>query len=251
MSLPIAPIPSEDKPKDKRLMELPYDLPKLPSNFAVLGRVGTGKTSCVYSLLKDGYVVNGKSIFMEIVCYIGNKESDKAFKDLPCDNIKVLHTFNLEAFDKYIEALRKRQLERLEAKKPPLNICLVFDDFAGQDLLKKRKGKSPLASLLLTSRHELNCTVFFLSQIYKNQGFSIPLIRNNITTWIIYNMSKPEAVKISEDHCNQYEPKDWLRTYEKAMATPHNFIVIDYRRSLNERISEQFDKPFACVSNLE
>jgi hypothetical protein len=245
MSLPIEPIPSENKPKDKRLSELPYDLPKLPSNFAVLGRVGTGKTSCVYSLLSKGYVVNGKSVFTEIVCYIGNKESDKAFKDLPCENVKVLHTFNLDAFDKYIENLRKQQLERLEKGKHPLNVCLVFDDMATTDLLKKRKGKSPLASLLLTSRHELNVTVFFLTQIYKSTGFSIPMIRNNVTTWIIYNMSKPEAVKISEDHCQDFEPKEFLAIYERKMATPHNFITIDYRRPLDGRITEQFDLPFS------
>ena len=198
-------------------------------------------------MLNDGYVVkkkNGtkKSVFDEIVCYIGNRESDWAFESLPCKNIVILHEFQMEAFDTYIEDLRKHQLERLENGKAPLNTCLVFDDMATESLLKKRNGKSPLASLLLTSRHELNCTVFFLSQIYKSQGFSVPMIRNNVTTWIVYNMSKPEWEKIADDHCQDFDPDELTERYNKIMATPHNFMVIDYRRPLDSRITERFTK---------
>lgn len=243
MELPIEPIPSENKPKDKRLQKLPYKcLPKLPTTMVVLGRVGTGKSSCVYSMLSKGYVNKKKSVFDEMVFYVGNQESDHAFESLPCKNICILHEFDNEAFDTYTEDLRKHQLERLEKKKAPLNVCIVFDDMATQDLLKKRNGKSPLASLILTSRHELNATLIFASQIYKSQGFSIPMIRNNVTTWIVYAMSKPEAEKIWEDHCNDFDPDEILVHYNDAMATPHNFLVIDYRRPLDQRITERFTK---------
>ena len=246
MELPIAPIPSELKPQDPRLKKLAYkSLPKIPTNCCILGRVGSGKSSCLYSMLSEGYVTGRKkkkSVFDEIVCYIGNRESDWAFESLPCKNIAILHEFNNDAFDEYIEDLRKHQLERLEKNKPPLNICIVLDDMATTDLLKKKNGKSPLATLLLTSRHELNASVFFLSQIYKSHGFNIPMIRNNITTWIIYNMSKPEWDKIAEDHCNDFEPQELTAHYESMMAIPHNFMVIDYRRPLDSRITERFTK---------
>lgn len=206
-------------------------------------------------MLNDGYVVkNGKtkkSVFDEIVCYIGNRESDWAFESLPCKNIAILHEFEQEAFDEYVEDLRKHQLERLEKKKAPLNVALIFDDMATADLLKKVNGKSPLASLLLTSRHELNCSCFVLSQIYKSQGFSTPMIRNNITTWIIYNMSKPEWEKIAEDHCQNFDPKELSVHYQDIISTPHNFMVIDYRRPMNKRISERFTKILKPVQNAE
>lgn len=246
MELPIHPIPSENKPQDKRLKSLKYkSLPKIPTNCCILGRVGSGKSSCLYSMLSEGYVTGKKkkkSVFDEIVCYIGNRESDWAFEKLPCKNILILHDFDAEAFDHYIEDLRSHQLERLGKNKPPLNIALVFDDMATSMLLKKVNGKSPLASLLLTSRHELNASCFVLSQIYKSQGFSVPMIRNNITTWIVYNMSKPEWDKIAEDHANDFDPKELTAVYEAMMATPHNFMVIDYRRPLHDRISERFTK---------
>ena len=244
MEIPVDPIPSENKPKDKRLAKLNKALPKLPTTCCILGRVGTGKSSCLYSLLtkKLGYVVNGKSVFDEMVCFLGNMESDHAFESIPCKNIAILHEYSNEALDHYLEDLRAHQLERLEKKKAPLNACIIFDDMATQDLLKKRNGKSPLASLVLTSRHELNASIFFLSQVFKSAGFTNPTIRNNVVTWIVYNMSKPEMEKIAEDHCQDFEPKDLIEQYEKAMEKPHNFIVIDYRRPLNQRITERFTK---------
>ena len=250
MELPIQPIPSENKPKDPRMKKLAYKcLPKLPMTCCILGRIGSGKSSCLYSMLEKGYVNGKKSVFDEMVFFVGNMESDEALNKLPCKNIAILHEFDNDAFDAYLEDLRKHQLERLEKKKSPLNVAIVFDDFATSDLLKKRKGKSPLASLVLTCRHELNTSVIFLSQIYKSQGFTTPMIRNNITTWIVYNMSKPEAIKIWEDHLQDFDMDEIMCHYEDAMATPHNFFVVDYRRPLNARVTERFTKVIRPIQN--
>jgi len=126
--------------------------------------------------------------------------------------------------------------------KHPLNIAVVFDDFVGQALMKKDKmGKSsPLERLALTSRHECNMTIFLCSQIYKNTGFSIPSVRTNTTNYIIANMSKPEIEKIAEEHCQNYTPKEFIAIYEEIMKTPFNFMMIDYRRPLDDRITERF-----------
>lgn len=246
--LPIAPIPSEFKPKDKRIDKLKYkELPKLPVTNVILGRVGSGKSSCLYSMLTEGYVYgkNKKSVFDEMIFYIGNQESNAALMRIKCKNKCILHEFNEPDFEEYLENLKGHQLERLEKGKHPLQVCIVFDDMAGVQLLKKVKGKSysVLERLLLTSRHEANCSVLFLSQVFKSGGFTSPLVRNNVMCWTIYNMSKPEMEKIAEDHSQQYSPKEFLAMYDKAMEKPYNFITIDYRRPLNERIWERFNGP--------
>lgn len=246
--LPIKPIPSENKPKDKRIEKIRYDnLPKLPVTSLILGRVGSGKSSCLYSLLTEGYVYgkSKKSIFDEMVFYVGNKESVHALEKIKCKNKCILHDFVETDFDEYLENMKTHQLERLEKGKPPLNVAVVFDDLAGVSLLKKRKGanQNALERLLLTSRHEANCSIFYLSQVYKSGGFQTPLVRNNVMNYVIYNMSKPEMEKIAEDHCQQYSPDEFLCMYNKCMETPYNFITIDYRRNLNERIWERFDRP--------
>lgn len=246
--LPIAPIPSELKPMDKRLEKLRHkELPKLPATSVILGRVGSGKSSCLYSLLTEGYVYgkDKKSVFDEMVFYIGNRESNHALEKIRCKNKCILHEFIEADFVEYLDNLKDHQLERMEKNKPCLNVAVVFDDMAGVTLLKKKKGanQNALERLLLTSRHEANCSVFFLSQVYKSGGFTTPLVRNNVMCWVIYNMSKPEMEKIAEDHSQQYSPKEFLAMYNKCMEKPYNFVTIDYRRPLNERIYERFNAP--------
>jgi hypothetical protein len=118
--------------------------------------------------------------------------------------------------------------------------------------MKPNKGKaSPLERLALTSRHECNATIMFCSQVFKNTGFSSPTIRNNITTYIISNMTRPEIEKIAEDHSQDLTPKEFIEIYDKIMKKPYNFMVIDYRRPLNERITEQFHIPIKKPTRLD
>lgn len=246
--LKVAPIPSEIKTKDKRLEQLRVkNLPKLPTTAVILGRVGSGKSSCLYSLLTEGYVYGDKkkSVFDEMVIYLGNKESTWAFEKIPCKNKVIMHEFDPEAFEEYLEDLKTCQMERQEAGKAPMNVCIIFDDFAGTQLLKKQKGKpySPLERLVLTSRHEANATLFFLSQVYKQSGFSPPSIRANVTTWVLYNMSLPEVEKFSEEHCNELSPDEFIAAYNEVMEKPYSFLTVDYRRDLHHRIWNEFKHP--------
>jgi hypothetical protein len=65
----------------------------------------------------------------------------------------VLNHFDAVAFEEYLEDLKKHQLNRLSKNKAPLNIAIIFDDFAAVSLLKKQKGhdSNPLERLVLTS----------------------------------------------------------------------------------------------------
>jgi len=254
MELPIYPIPSENKPEDKRIKALNYKyLPKLPANIMVLGRCGSGKSSILYSLLTEGYTYGKKkkSVFDECITYLGSQDSISTFKKLPIKNNIVLEDFVAEDFEEYLDDLRAHQMEKLERGKPPLNTLMIFDDFVGQGLMKHHRGKaSPLERLTLTSRHECNSSLVFCSQVYKNTGFSSPTVRNNITTYIISNMTRPEIEKIAQEHCQDLTPDEFIEVYEEIMKKPYNFMVIDYRRPLNARITEQFNTPIKKPKRL-
>lgn len=257
MELPIEVIPSEKKAKDKRLEQMKYkdSLPPHPANICILGRCGSGKSCCLYSMLKNGYVTKNKqSIFDEMVVYLGTLDAVEAFQSLPCKNIIVLHEFDAEQFEAYLDDLKQHQMERIEKNKPPLNTAIIFDDFVGQALLKPGKsGKSsPLERLMLTSRHECNATIFFCSQTYKNNGFNSPTIRNNITHWIIYPMGRAEMEKIAEEHSGPMTKDEFIDWYNQCMKTKHNFIMINYKKPDSERYTERFTKvhtPFSLQFN--
>lgn len=254
--LAISVIPSEKKPVDPRLAKIKFkeSLPVIPSNVAVLGQCGSGKSCWLYSLLNDGYVDDkGKSVFDEIVVFLGSMDANETFEKLPCKNVVVMNEFDPDAFEEYIEDLRTHQMERLEKGKPRLNVCIVFDDFVGKNIMKPKKGgrTSILENVMLTSRHELNCSVLYCMQVYKSPCFTIPSIRNNINYWVIYQMSRKEIQKFADEHSGFMTPKQFVEWYDECMKEKYNFIMVNYKKGIEERYTERFSNVFYPEKILE
>lgn len=243
-------MPSEHKPRDKRLDNLAYDfLPSLPATFLILGQCGSGKSSCLWSLMTKGYVTgkSKKSVFSELICYIGTLDAKESFEKMPVENKLILTEFDPVSFDEYSDDLKEHQLERLSKGKPMLNTCIIWDDFFGNSLMKKTKagGAAPIEKLCLCSRHEQNATMFYCSQAYKNSGFTSPAVRANLTTIILYKMARNEVRKVAEEYAENYEVDEFIEHYDRAMARkPYNFLVWDRRRPMNkDRWTEGFTTP--------
>jgi hypothetical protein len=244
-------VPAENKPKDRRLekMEAKF-LPSLPATFYLLGTCGSGKSSILWTLLTKGYVYGKekKSVFDEALIYLGTLDAKSSFEKLPIENKLILEEYEPVSFNEYQEDLKKHQMERLEKKKAPMNTLLVFDDFVGAGLMKKPRPNvaPPVEKLALTSRHELNTSIFFCSQVYRNSGFSAPSVRNNINVFIVSRMTHQELLKIAEELSEMYEPDEWIEHYERAMASePYNFVVLDRRRPIQQdRWTIKFHSPF-------
>lgn len=213
----------------------------------LLGQCGSGKSSILHSLISEGYVYgkNKKSVFDEGLIYLGTQDAVEAFTKLPIKNHIVLHEFDPDDFEEYLDDLKKHQMEKLERNKPPMNTIIIFDDFCGQGLMKHHRGKSsPLERLALTSRHEANCSLVFCSQIFRGSGFAEAVVRNNITTYILAQMSRPELMKISEELSGDMTPNEFMAIYDKIMSKKrYNFMVYDTRRPLDERWTERFNTP--------
>ena len=247
-------MPSEIKPKDKRFEKMDIQfLPPIPSTFLILGGCGSGKSSLLWSLLTKGYVYKSKggktkSLFDEMLIFLGTLDGVSSFEKIPVPNKLILTEFEPVSFQEYQNDLQTHQMERLEKGKHMLNSCIVFDDFFGNNLMKKAKinGAPPIEKLCLTSRHLSNCTIFYLSQAYKQSGFASPAIRANITTLIVYKMARSEVVKIAEEYSESYEVDEWLNIYDRAMASkPFAFVVFDRRRPMNkDRWTIGFSIPF-------
>jgi hypothetical protein len=253
--LKIEVMPAEKKPKDRRMDQINYkDLPKIPANILLLGRCGSGKSSILYSLLTKGFTYGPKhkSLFDEALFYIGTLDAKHIFEKLPIKNSLVLEEFDPIDFGNYLDDLRTHQLEKLEKHKPPMNTLICFDDFVGAALMKRINNKpSPLEKLVLTSRHEANATIMFCSQVYKNSGFSTPTVRNNLTTIILAQMSRIELEKIAEEYAGDMTKDEFIIIYDKIMARrPYNFMVMDTRRPLNARWTEQFSTPITRPQRL-
>ena len=253
--LNIEVMPAEKKPKDRRLDKINYkDLPKIPANILLLGRCGSGKSSILYTLLTKGFTYGPKhkSVFDEDLFYIGTLDAKHIFEKLPIKNSLVLEEFEPTDFEKYLDDLRAHQLEKLERNKPPMNTLICFDDFVGAALMKRLNTKSsPLEKLILTSRHEANATVMFCSQVYRSSGFATPTVRNNLTTIILAQMSRIELEKIAEEFAGDMTKDEFIHIYDRIMQKrAYNFMVMDTRRPLNARWTEQFSTPIPRPKRL-
>jgi hypothetical protein len=246
-------MPAEIKPKDKRMEKMDINfLPPLPSTYLVLGQCGSGKSSFLWSVMTKGYVYKGKtgkvkSLFDELLIYLGTMDAIGSFEKMPVKNKLILTEFDPVVFDEYQTDLKKHQLERLESGKSMLNTCIIFDDFAGANLMKKAKvnGAPPIEKLCLTSRHESNTTIFYCSQMYRNTGFTSPAVRANITTIVLYRMPVNEIRKIAEEYAEQYEIEEFIAIYDKVMSKPYAFCVYDRRRdATKDRWTIGFSQPF-------
>jgi hypothetical protein len=221
----------------------------------LLGQCGSGKSSILYSLLSEGYTYgkSKKSIFDEGIVYIGTQDAIEAFEKLPIKNHIVLQEFDADDFEEYMNDLKQHQMEKLSRNKAPMNTIIIFDDFVGQGLMKHHKGKaSPLERLALTSRHEANCSLVFCSQIFRGSGFAEAVVRNNITIYILAQMSRPEIQKIAEELSGDMTPDEFIQIYDKVMSKQrYNFMVMDTRRPLDQRWTERFTIPITKPNRLK
>jgi len=108
-------MPSEKKPRDKRLDSMPFDfLPALPATFLILGSCGSGKSSCLWSLMSKAYVhgAKKKSVFDELIVFLGTMDAVASFEKMPVKNKLILTEFDPVVFDEYCDDLKKHHLER-------------------------------------------------------------------------------------------------------------------------------------------
>jgi hypothetical protein len=245
-------MPAEFKKKDPRLAKMDgvAFVPEIPATILVLGQCGSGKSSILWSLLTKAYVIGGKkkkSVFDEALYFLGTADAEDCFRKIPIENHLILRDFDAVSFDEYMDDLKVHQLERIEKGKSMMNPLIVFDDFASENILKKTRvgGAPPIQKLCLTSRHEAGMTVMYLSQFYKNTGFTSPAVRGNLTTIILSKMANNEVRKVAEEFCEMYEVDEFLEHYDRIIASaPYQFLVWERRRDMSkDRWTHGFTKP--------
>ena len=250
-------IPAQNAIPDKKIESMKNRdiLPEIPTNIMLLGRCKSGKSSMLYSLLTDMLVYgkSKKSVFDEMIIYLGTQDSVDAFESINCKNKIILHEFDADDFEDYLEDLKKHQMEKIEKGKKPLNVCIVFDDFVGEAALKpNKKGKAPvLQRLALTSRHECNATIIMASQCYKSNGLANPALRNNIHYYIMYALARNDLEKIVEEHQGFYEKDELMDHFLKVYQEPYKFVMINYNKPEHLRYTEGFTKLLPAPRSME
>lgn len=240
----VEPIPQRETIPDKRRVALLKKLgnkaeflPQAPATVAIYGSIGAGKSSLLYSWLKNLY----PRFYDECIIFCGSADSKEAFESLPQKSILFLTEYDEEAFTEYVDQLKADQLERMEKGKQPLNIAIIMDDVIFTDAIAKggRQG-SMVQRLMLIARHELNSTVIIACQHSKQ--ITAPM-RNNCMYHIICNVQRNDLTKLAEEHANQLSHDQFIKMYyDVHRKGKHQFLFIDYKAPMEKRFRHNFDQ---------
>jgi hypothetical protein len=230
-------MPSEDRGEDRKFKSLPYAavLPKPPFTMRILGTIGAGKTSFIWTMVNKLY----KNYFDEVIVYQGSQDSIKFWPRIPQKNVIVLTEWDGDQFDNYFKTLEKHQVERMEKGLRLLNVLIVFDDMIAARCDKvSAGGKSVLQDLIARCRHP-NVSVMIGTQ--DSKVGTPPGCRNQMMYNVIFRMQTNDLKKLAEDSCGCLDPKEFMRVYWKEVGfKPHAFLLIDFKAPLQDQIRRGF-----------
>lgn len=239
-------MPSESIHKDirKRLERLPPYLPKPSFSVLVIGSVGSGKSSLLYSMLKDQQ--KGRTPQFDVLfIWNGAKDANKVFEDFETKKVKV-DVFNKqddEELNEIMDELENLNMERRRENKRPIQSLFVFDDMIQGGMRKAGGGGNAYDKLIVQRRH-IGASVITLSQNFK----ALPpnSRENNISQIIVMRANRSDLKHIAASHnAGCVEEDEFIRMQDAVKARgKYNFLVVDYQEpDINNIFKMNFTTP--------
>ncbi len=228
-----------DEKREELLDKLPPEerelLPMTPATIIAYGRIGAGKSSIMYSWLKNLF----PHYYDEVVIFCSSADSKEAFEKLPQKAVVFLTDYDDATFNEYIQTLKRDQLERMAEGKRPLNVFVGMDDIVFSQAIGGKGKPSVAERLMMVCRHELNTTCFICVQHSKQVN---PAMRNNTLYHILCPLQRNDLEKVASEHCCHLTEKQFIDMYHEVVREPRSFLVIDYRAPESRRFRKRFDE---------
>lgn len=220
-------MPSEPMGPDSRFETLPHSefLFKPPFTTLVLGTIGAGKTSFMYSLLVKYY----PRYFDLVMVFTGTKDSNEVWDDeiIPAKDgdVKVYNTFNNSDFSKWVAELETFQIAQRDAGKPLKRVCVMFDDMMGQQIMNNH-NRTALDNFMLHCRH-YNASVILATQYLKlvsrssrEQGMFAAAFRMNAE-------QLEDFIDAFRRHASKQAVRALYHQVRDDKSNPYQFLLVD------------------------
>lgn len=225
---------------EKDYEEVHPNLARIPFTYLINGARDSGKTVTTHSLLKFYH-----TFFDEIHIWSPTAELDFKWG-------KVIEAYEIpknNIHKRYSEIFMKRIMKEIKKKnkgKPfseKMNILFIFDDMITQ--LPKNKKFTAFNQLLLNNRH-FNVSIMILSQSYHLLDSNV---RKNASQLILFKSENLMEIKnFYEELSGAVGKENFIKLYEFATAEPHDFLYINYHRSIGDgRYMRNFDDELEVV----
>ena len=186
-------------------------LPKLPMAMNCIGRIGSGKTSFVWTLLNNWYA----QYWDVVVIYTGTKDSNEDWRKLDQRTVEVRNHWDVGEFAAWIKEIEEENLERVHDGKVRRRYCVLFDDMIAKNILKPHTA-TLLEDVLLNLRH-YNLSVILCSQGYKKLSKTA---RINALFFAVFRVHKVEIEGFAKEASMHLTEEQVLAMYDWVMKNP-------------------------------
>lgn len=216
-----------DKPLHNKLdnYELTSYLNSHSTNL-LLGKPKSGKSSLLWSMLKDKRMLN--KVFDNVYLFQPSHSrasiKNNIFKKHPKD--KMFEELNYEDLDEV--------MDRIRGTDPNENNVIIFDD---QSAYLKNKETLRLFKELIFNRRHLRTSIYFLNQTF----FSVPKeLRRLFSNIFVFKVSRNEMKNlfdevVEQDHVKELMPQISRLVYDK----PYQYLFIN---TDNQKFYKGFDR---------
>ncbi len=214
----ILPITDEVNPKNKKMKDIPDNLPNIKNNALILivGKVRASKSTIISNLLLNDAFYN--DTFDDVIIV-----SQTASQDVTSRFLVEKYSGNVynDYSDDIIKSIVDSQKELDKEDMPAL--CLIIDDCIGSEGL----GKNSYLWYLCSRYRHYNLTLIITTQVFK---YCPPVVRANCSDLIIcWNINDKEIMKIAEEFGDSFfgDVDRMLNIYKKLVQKdPYTFLYI-------------------------
>lgn len=216
-----------DKPLHKKLDD--YELTSYLNSHStnlLLGKPKSGKSSLLWSMLKDKRMLN--KVFDNVYLFQPSHSrasiKNNIFKNHPKD--KMFEELNYEDLDEV--------MDRIRGTDPNENNVIIFDD---QSAYLKNKETLRLFKELIFNRRHLRTSIYFLNQTF----FSVPKeLRRLFSNIFVFKVSRNEMKNLFEEVVEQDHVKELMPQISKLVFDkPYQYLFIN---TDNQKFYKGFDR---------
>jgi GTPase SAR1 family protein len=222
-------MPLNKETKDTKIDKLDRRLFSHPFRAVVVASSGGGKSSFIYSMIKDKSMY-GK-FFDKILIWNGSPRYNEQYEKI--DNAEVYNNFNQEEIKEIVDEIRDLQAQRKNEGLRYYRILFIFDDYSSKGLVS-RNAVNIIDDIFCSGRNA-GISIMITAQVYNHINRNCRM--TNLTHLVLLGVNKTMLEEVADEHQSELAtPEDIISIYKDIRKhDKYGALIVDYIRPNEER----------------